>query len=281
VFNELIAGSVGGAAQVLVGQPLDTIKTRAQIAPKGMFKGPMDILVQTVRNEGVLALYKGMASPLIGIAAVNSLLFTAYNVSKRIISPFPDLSIGQIALAGSMAGVGNSVLASPVELFKVKMQDQYGDAKDKPLSRQFRDIWRANGFRRGVMRGFWATVVREIPGYGAFYAGFEFAKREFQKEYGTHLPVWALLSSGSFGGICYWSACYPLDVVKSRVQLSDKPLRGVWYITDELAAIAREGGFRALFKGLSPSLLRTIPAGAATFAGFELTREFLREKTGI
>lgn len=32
-INELIAGSFGGAAQVLVGQPLDTIKTRAQIAP--------------------------------------------------------------------------------------------------------------------------------------------------------------------------------------------------------------------------------------------------------
>jgi len=32
--NELLAGSVGGAAQVLVGQPLDTIKTRAQIAPR-------------------------------------------------------------------------------------------------------------------------------------------------------------------------------------------------------------------------------------------------------
>ena len=31
--NELAAGSIGGAAQVLVGQPLDTIKTRAQIAP--------------------------------------------------------------------------------------------------------------------------------------------------------------------------------------------------------------------------------------------------------
>jgi solute carrier family 25 (mitochondrial carnitine/acylcarnitine transporter), member 20/29 len=93
----------------------------------------MDVLVQTVRKEGILALYKGkflypysfvhydpyaaigMASPLMGIAAVNSLLFTAYNVSKRIISPFPDLSLGQIALAGSMAGVGNSVLASPGE----------------------------------------------------------------------------------------------------------------------------------------------------------------------
>ena len=32
--NELLAGSVGGAAQVLVGQPLDTVKTRAQVAPR-------------------------------------------------------------------------------------------------------------------------------------------------------------------------------------------------------------------------------------------------------
>jgi hypothetical protein len=95
--NELIAGSVGGAAQVLVGQPLDTIKTRAQIAPRkrwlnliprrmlivcgfasqgtclyassrllrwevdwGTQKGPMDVFLQTVRKEGALGLYKGV-----------------------------------------------------------------------------------------------------------------------------------------------------------------------------------------------------------------------------
>lgn len=37
----------------------DTIKTRAQIAPRGQFKGPMDIAMQTIRKEGFLALYKG------------------------------------------------------------------------------------------------------------------------------------------------------------------------------------------------------------------------------
>lgn len=58
-FTDLIAGSAAGAAQVIVGQPLDTIKTRAQTSPSGMFKGPMDILAQTVRKEGFFALYKG------------------------------------------------------------------------------------------------------------------------------------------------------------------------------------------------------------------------------
>jgi len=32
---------------------------RAQIAPQGMYKNTLDILKQTVRKEGVLALYKG------------------------------------------------------------------------------------------------------------------------------------------------------------------------------------------------------------------------------
>lgn len=59
------------------------------------------------------AAYSGMASPLLGIAGVNSLLFAAYAASKRVVSPFPDLSLQQIALAGSMAGAANAVLASP------------------------------------------------------------------------------------------------------------------------------------------------------------------------
>lgn len=57
-----------------------------------------------------------MASPLLGIAAVNSLLFTAYGVTRRIISPYPDLTLGQIAAAGAGAGAINAVLASPVSL---------------------------------------------------------------------------------------------------------------------------------------------------------------------
>ncbi|KAG2043930.1 mitochondrial carrier [Suillus americanus] len=280
--NDLVAGSVGGAAQVLVGQPLDTVKTRAQIAPKGMFKGPMDVLAQTVRKEGFFALYKGMASPLLGIAGVNSLLFASYVYSKRIVSPFPQLSLKEIAMAGAMAGAANAILASPVEMFKVRMQGQYGAATDKKLRDVAKEMWRDWGFRNGIMRGYWVTFAREIPAYAGFYTAFEFSKRKFQSKYGDKVPVWALLASGSTGGIAYWLSCYPLDVIKSRIQLRQTPPTGKpWkYMTNEIRMVIAESGITGLFRGLSPSLLRTIPAGASTFAAFELTREFLTEFTG-
>ncbi|ETW74694.1 mitochondrial carrier protein [Heterobasidion irregulare TC 32-1] len=256
VANELIAGSVGGAAQVLVGQPLDTIKTRAQTASKQ--RGPMDILTQTIRKEGFFALYKGMASPLLGIAGVNSLLFAAYGASKRIISPFPQLSLKEIAAAGAMAGAANAVLASPVEMFKVRMQGQYGAATDQRLREVVREMWSEWGFRRGVMRGYWVTVLREIPAYAGFYTAFEFSKRKFAETHGSELPVWALLSSGATGGIAYWLSCYPLDVVKSRIQLRSTPPAGtpVQYIAHEIRAIIAESGVAGLFRGLTPSLIR-------------------------
>jgi hypothetical protein len=55
--NELIAGSFGGAAQVLVGQPLDTIKTRAQIAPSSVsflfFTNSPSYHARTATTEGM------------------------------------------------------------------------------------------------------------------------------------------------------------------------------------------------------------------------------------
>jgi len=236
-----------------------------------------------LRKEGFFALYKGMASPLIGIAGVNSLLFASYGISKRIISPFPQLTLPETSLAGAMAGASNAILASPVEMFKVRMQGQYGAATDKRLRDVASEMWSQWGFRKGMMRGYWITVAREIPAYAGFYTAFEFTKRRFQSTYGPQLPVWALLSSGATGGIAYWLACYPLDVVKSRVQLRPTPPTGtpVQYIAHELKAIVAESGLSGLFRGLSPSLIRSIPAAASTFAAFELTREYLRETTGV
>ncbi|KAG6330880.1 hypothetical protein ID866_8210 [Astraeus odoratus] len=238
----------------------------------------MDVLVQTVRKEGFLALYKGMASPLIGIAGVNSLLFASYATSKRIVSPFPQLTLPQTALAGAMAGAANAILASPVEMFKVIMQGQYGTSKRR-LRNIVMETWLNWGFRRGIMRGYWITVAREIPAYAGptarhLHLAFEFSKRQFQSRYGQQLPVWALLASGATGGvgslvfyipcpdgqsctyiICTRSHTGSLVTRSSRVQLRPTPptSRPWVYINAELQSIVAESGVSGLFRGLSPS----------------------------
>lgn len=141
----LVAGSVGGMAQVLTGNPLDVLKTRAQLAAPGQFKGTADIALQTFRNEGALAFYKGVTPPLVGIAAVNSLLFGANTVARRMISPFPDrMSIAEVAAAGSIAGAVQAVLASPVEMFKVHLA--------APLARTRADVVQLAGPTAGAVR---------------------------------------------------------------------------------------------------------------------------------
>jgi len=236
--------------------------------------------MQTIRKEGFFALYKGMAAPLLGVAGVNSLLFASYATAKRIITPFPHLSLQQTAAAGAMAGAANAILASPVEMFKVRMQGQYGAKDDQRLRAVFAEVAK-DGFRRGIMRGYWVTVAREIPAYAGFYTAFEYAKRRFQKNYGNEIPIWALVASGSCGGIAYWLSCYPLDVIKSRVQLSKTVPKGVDYIANEFRTIVHTQGFSGLFRGLTPSLLRSIPAAGATFAAFELSRDFLEKETSL
>lgn len=279
-FVEFAGGSVGGALQVLVGQPLDTLKTRAQTAPPGQFKGTLDILQQTVRKEGALALYKGTLSPLIGISAVNSLLFAAFGFCKRVVSPYPELTIGQVALAGSGAGAINAVLAAPVEQFKIRMQGQYGSKDDKKLWAVISDQYRQHGLRNGIMRGYWITVVREIPAYAGFYAAYETVKRRLERVQGSTLygegKTATFLTAGAAGGLGYWLSCYPLDVIKSKVQLAPQPpQRGLGYIAAEFNEIVAKGGPSALFRGIVPSLIRAVPAAAVTFLGYEITKEAL------
>jgi solute carrier family 25 carnitine/acylcarnitine transporter 20/29 len=56
-----------------VGHPFDTIKVRLQTTDKSHFRGPVDCLMQTLRNEGVKGIYKGATPPLIGWMFMDSL----------------------------------------------------------------------------------------------------------------------------------------------------------------------------------------------------------------
>ena len=46
-----------------------------------------------------------------------------------------------------------------VEMFKVRMQGQYGAASDKRLRDIAKEMWREWGFTRGIMRGYWVRAL--------------------------------------------------------------------------------------------------------------------------
>ena len=78
------------------GQPLDTIKVRLQTMPKALpgqsplYSGALDCAKKTISKEGVRGLYKGMATPIVGVAPLYALCFFGFSVGKNLQQPDPN-----------------------------------------------------------------------------------------------------------------------------------------------------------------------------------------------
>lgn len=96
---------------------------------------------------------------------------------------------------------------------------------------------------------------------------------------GEKLPVGAALLAGGSAGFCYWLSCYPIDVVKARMQAAPDVSPPVYKgMTHCFRTIYRQEGYRAFFSGFTPCVLRAFPANAAAFVGFELALRALPEE---
>lgn len=75
---------------------------------------------------------------------------------------------------------------------------------------------------KGFFRGFGITLFRETPGYGLYFAAYEYFKnlvqRKFSNENNIHkIDIISGLIGGSAAGIFGWLGTYPSDVLKSRM----------------------------------------------------------------
>lgn len=75
----------------------------------------------------------------------------------------------------------------------------------------------------------------------------------------------------------YWAVLYPADTVKSAIQTyggTDKASNSLWGVTKH---IYQRTGLRGLYAGLTPTLIRAIPANAAIFFIYEWASQFLQK----
>lgn len=273
--KDTFAGFVGGAVQVLVGQPFDLVKVRMQT---GQYKSIMETVTQTLAKEGPTAFYKGTTAPLLGVGACVSIQFYTFHETKRQIMKATrrDLTFPQFYLAGATAGIANSFVTTPIEHVRILMQTQKDNAYKGPFDAA-KQIATKYGWR-AVYRGFTVTTLREIQAYGTWFMTFEYLIST-QTRNGVKrddIPTWKLMAFGALAGEALWLASYPLDVVKSQVQ-GDKfgPAARYKGAIDAARQTWKSSGFRGFWVGLTPTLLRALPASACTFASVELTLRFL------
>lgn len=76
---------------------------------------------------------------------------------------------------------------------------------------------------RGLYRGFWATMWRDTPGWGVYFAAYEWMKGINLNKYcpvsDNHKPlrdfIW-ILNAGGCAGVASWVVSMPQDIIKSK-----------------------------------------------------------------
>ncbi|TGZ57240.1 hypothetical protein CRM22_009973, partial [Opisthorchis felineus] len=321
-FIGLVAGINGGIATVYVGQPLDTIKVKMQAFPE-VYSDAWNCFKVTLKKDGIVrGLYAGTVPALVANIAENAVLFCALPPSQHLVGvlcgkqPHEHLTNLQHAFAGSLAAFWSSLTLCPTELVKCKVQSiremtELGQLQIKPSETGpwsvTRTIFKEEGLA-GFTRGLSATFAREMPGYFFFFGGYETCRSLFARHRGNrdHLSTAEVAVCGGVGGCMLWTAIFPFDVVKSRMQIGHVEAAVPASLTPGLSAkntvngktnicaslhqtvpaakppsffhllftITRHEGISALYRGLGPTLLRTFPASGALFVAVEWTRKF-------
>ncbi|KAM4620370.1 mitochondrial ornithine transporter 1-like [Polymixia lowei] len=283
---DLSAGAAGGVACVLSGQPCDTVKVKLQTFPD-VYRGAIDCFVRTWKKSGLRGLYQGTGAALLAHAGENAILFTCYGGCQRIVrhtlgmDSLQEMSPLHNALSGSLASVFSSLVLCPTELVKCRLQ---ADNEMRMLGRTsmdpggsswsvVRSVLRSEG-PLGLLQGLTSTWLREVPGYFFFFGGYEVCRSLLTPREGDQLDVVSLLVSGGVGGAAFWLAVYPIDSVKSRIQVQSVAGRQSGF-TSTLLQIVRTEGVPALYRGLTPTVLRAFPSNGALFLAYEWTRRFL------
>lgn len=219
----------------------------------------------------ISGLYRGMSSPIVGVAVVNAIVFGVYGHTQRHLSE-PD-RLPAYFLAGALAGLAQTPVSCPIELVKTRLQLQSPSQGNshRPM-RCLRNIYKQQGYR-GIFKGLGITFLREGPSYGVYFVTYEMLTRTSSKE---PISTFHMLLAGGLAGTASWVISYPIDVIKSRIQAeSNDRYSGA---LDCLKKSVRAEGYSCLYRGLNSTILRAFPTNAATFTVVTWTFRLLGEQ---
>lgn len=277
--KEFVGGGFGGIAGIVCGYPLDTIRVRQQSCTPG---SAFNILRHVASTEGPFALYRGMAAPLASVTFQNAMVFQIYAVLSRAFDrnvPASDPpSYKGVALGGFGTGALQSLMLTPVELVKIRLQLQRRNVPDNKNQISYkgptdvaRSIFRQEGWR-GIYRGLTITVLRDAPAHGLYFWTYEYVREQLhpgcrkngQESFRT------MLIAGGLAGVASWICCYPLDVIKTRFQAQSQSTPSRYTgIVDCFRRSVKQEGYNVLWRGLGTAVARAFVVNGAIFTAYE------------
>lgn len=179
-------------------------------------------------------------------------------------------------MPGALAGLAGSFLIAPAEHIRIRLQVQsanqfklYTGSMDA-----FHKISRKYGIK-GLNKGLFSTMLREIGFCAGFFTFYEFSKRQIKETPQDEISPLQVFLAGGVTGIFTWGLIFPLDTLKSVAQtepLSAEKRQYSGYF-DMARSFIKRNGFRGLYRGLNVCLLRAFPVNAVTFSCYELARD--------
>lgn len=201
--------------------------------------------------------------PLCGIGICVSLQFGVNENVKRVLNGF-HRHPANFFLAGFASGAVATVVCSPIELIRIKMQLQ---AISNQRSNRLWSTIEAVLHSHRIFQGAIFCLIRESFGMGIYFSMYEHLRSNY---------ALSSMTAGGLSGATYWLLLYPIDVIKSKAQSINLPsasskfsyislIRSIWAVN----------GARSFYGGLSACLLRSFPVNATTFCVYEWSKQRL------
>lgn len=284
--KHFLSGTAAGISEVIVGQPLDTVKSRIQVELMSnkarASRGEMAILWDSLQKDGIYQLYRGSTSRIISGGVGGALLFGTFSSFKEIFGVKPEVdgifTFG-FMISASGTGIVESVVYTPFELLKVRAQ--VADTKSSSFFGTYNEVLRSKNGISSLFRGMSATMAREALGNLALFSSYQLCKNSLSRRFGkpsSKASYDIILLSGGVSGLCFWTVAHPFDTLKSIIQADSvlKPkYHGLW---DCFLKVMKERGIWSLYIGLRLSLIRAFPVNACAFASYEAVLAFLDKK---
>ncbi|RZF37577.1 hypothetical protein LSTR_LSTR013998 [Laodelphax striatellus] len=176
--------------------------------------------------------------------------------------------------AGGIAGMTSKTTVAPLDRIKILLQAHNVHYKHLGVFSGLKEIITKESFI-ALYKGNGAQMVRIFPYAAVQFTAFEFYKKALSTVMVANNSHIDKFVAGSGAGVTAVLLTYPLDTIRARLAFQVTGEHVYSGILHTAGCIVREeGGIRALYRGLVPTLFGMVPYAGFSFYCFEMLKYF-------